>query len=150
MESYEIEQLLDKYFEGETSIADENQLRSYFSSSDVAQHLQQYKGLFGYLANAKEQMFTQQIAPQSQRNFRRSAWLSIAASAVILLGAGTFTYFNRNPDKSEDLGTYNDPEVALRETQKALSLLSTHMHTGVESVEYIGQFDEAKNKVFIK
>ncbi len=44
-----IEQLLEKYFEAETSIAEENELRVYFSSQDVAQHLQQYqlKNVFG-------------------------------------------------------------------------------------------------------
>lgn len=41
MELVKIEDLLEKYFQGETSIAEENELRNYFSSSNVAQHLEQ-------------------------------------------------------------------------------------------------------------
>ena len=46
MEQSKIEFILEKYFEGETNIAEENELRTYFSSTDVAQHLQQYQPLF--------------------------------------------------------------------------------------------------------
>ncbi len=149
MELHKIEELLEKYFEGETSIAEENQLKDYFSSSDVAQHLEQYKPIFGYFSKAKEQLFEQQITPLPQRNTnRRSAWLSVAASVVVLLGVGTFAYFNQA--QPNDLGTYDDPEIALRETQRALSLLSAQVNKGVESVQYIEHYDEAKEKVFIK
>ena len=61
MELIKIEYLLEKYFQGETSIAEEKELRTYFSSSDVAQHLEQYKAIFGYYKLAKEQQFTSQV-----------------------------------------------------------------------------------------
>ena len=54
MELDRIENLLEKYFEGETSIAEEKELKVYFSSGDVAQHLEQYKAIFGYFSEAKE------------------------------------------------------------------------------------------------
>ena len=41
MELYKIEELIEKYFQGETSIAEEKELTNYFSSSNVAQHLEQ-------------------------------------------------------------------------------------------------------------
>ncbi|HEX8562674.1 MAG TPA: SipW-dependent-type signal peptide-containing protein [Flavobacterium sp.] len=148
MELHKIEKLLERYFEGETSIVEESELQSYFSSPDVAQHLEQYKPLFGYFSAAKQESFKQQIAPlPSEDNKRRSAWLSVAASVVVLLGAGTFAYFSQT-SQTEDLGTYDDPEIALRETQKALSLLSAQVNKGVKSVQYIEQYDEAKDRVF--
>ena len=36
MELKLVEQLLEKYFQGETTIAEEKQLKAYFSSNDVA------------------------------------------------------------------------------------------------------------------
>lgn len=150
MELDKIEILLEKYFEGETSIVEENQLKDYFSSSDVAQHLQQYKPLFGYFSAARQQEFTQ-VVPLISKNRakkRTTMWLSIAASVVVLLGAGTFTYFNYDTNQQQDLGTYDDPEVAFRETQKALSLLSENVNVGIESVQYIQEYETAKNKVF--
>ena len=55
MESDKINALLEKYFEGETTIAEENELKKYFSSAVVAPHLQQYHSLFGYVAPSVEQ-----------------------------------------------------------------------------------------------
>ncbi|HMI06164.1 MAG TPA: hypothetical protein VK528_01360 [Flavobacterium sp.] len=148
MESDKIEILLEKYFEGETSIAEENELRTYFSSPNVAPPHEQYKPMFGYFSIAKEQQFEQHIPLQSKR--RIVAWLSVAASVVVLLGVGTFTYFNYGNKQSQDLGTYDNPEVAFRETQKALAMLSDHVNTGVESVQYLQEYEDSKNLIFKK
>ena len=149
MESNKIEILIEKYFEGETSIAEEKELTNYFTSSDVAQHLEQYQPLFSYFSNAKEQKFAQEIPLQSKK--RSVAWLSIAASVVVLLGIGMYTFVNTNTTTaSQDLGSFNDPQVAIQETQKALAMLSGHVNSGVESVQYIQEFEIAKEKVFVK
>ncbi|MFY8065226.1 MAG: hypothetical protein ACOVNM_01920 [Flavobacterium sp.] len=50
-----IEILLEKYFEAETSIAEEKELKDYFASSDVAPHLEHYKPIFGYVTQAKQE-----------------------------------------------------------------------------------------------
>ncbi len=144
MELDRIEILLEKYFEGETSIAEENELKAYFSSADVAQHLEHYKAMFGYFSSAKEQKFEQQVPLKSKKI--QVAWLSVAASVVILLGM--FTFYNRNINQSEDLGTYNDPEKAFEETQKALNLLSKNVNVGVESMQYVKEYQESKNLIF--
>jgi hypothetical protein len=147
MESDKIEQLLEKYFQGETSIAEENELKNYFSSLNVAQHLEQYRPMFGYFSQAKEQQFQQEVPLQTRK--RKVAWLSIAASVVVLLGIGTYSYVNyNNVSPSQNLGTYDDPEVAFRETQKALALLSTHVNTGIESVQYVEEYEHSKNLIF--
>ena len=140
MELDKIEILIEKYFQGETSIAEENELKNYFSSSDVAQHLEQYQPIFGYFSQAKLHRFTPEIPLQSKK--RNVAWISIAASVVILLSVGTFTYFNDNTaNANQDLGTYKSPELALQETQKVLAMLSNHVNVGVESVQYIEEFN---------
>jgi hypothetical protein len=148
MELVKIEDLLEKYFQGETSIAEENELRNYFSSSNVAQHLEQYKPIFGYFSLAKGHQFTPEIPLQSKK--RNVAWISIAASVVVLLGIGTYAYYSSDVvTKSKDLGTYDDPEEAFRATQKALSLLSDNVNVGIESVQYIQEYQTTKDKIFI-
>ena len=146
MELDKIEIILEKYFEGETSIAEENELKAYFASSDVAQHLEQYKPMFGFFAAAKEQKSQHALTIITKK--RNRAWMSLAASVVVLLGIGTFTYFNYNNTQSEDLGTYDNPEEALAATQKALSMLSSNVNVGVKSVQYINEYETAKSKVF--
>jgi len=141
--------LLEKYFEGETSIAEEIELKNYFSSPNVAPHLEQYQPLFGYFSMAKEQKYTQQIPLLSIK--RKVAWLSIAASVVIMLGIGSYVYFNANVAmENKELGSYDDPEEALAATQKALAMLSNNVNVGVESVQYIQVYENTKNKAFVE
>ena len=149
MESNKIEILLEKYFQGETSIAEEKELKNYFSLPNVAQHLQQYQPLFGYFSQVKEQKSTQEISLQTKK--RNVAWLSIAASAVVLLGIGTYYISKKNTAPAvaqTELGTYDDPEEALAATQKALALLSKKVNVGIESVQYIKEYEQSKNKIF--
>lgn len=143
-----IEKILEKYFEGETSIAEEKELKAYFSSSDVAQHLEQYKPVFGYFSQAKQEQFTATIPLQSKRKQKRLAWLSVAASVVVMLGVGLFAYQNTSETAQENLGVIDDPEIAFKETQKALALISKHVNTGIESVNYLGEYQQSKNKIF--
>ncbi|NMH26110.1 hypothetical protein [Flavobacterium solisilvae] len=143
-----IEILIEKYFEGETSIAEEKELKAYFSSSDVAQHLEQYKPVFGYFSQAKQEQFTALIPLKSRRKQKRLAWLSVAASVVVMLGIGFFAYQNTSEPTQENLGVIDDPEIAFRETQKALALISKHVNTGIESVNYLSEYQQSKNKIF--
>lgn len=143
-----IEILIEKYFEGETSIAEEKELKAYFSSSDVAQHLEQYKPVFGYFSQAKQEQFTASIPLKSGRKQKRLAWLSVAASVVVMLGIGFFAYQNTSEPTQENLGVIDDPEIAFKETQKALALISKHVNTGIESVNYLGEYQQSKNKIF--
>ena len=115
-------------------IVEEEKIGNYFSSSNITPELEQYKPIFGYLALAKEQKFEQKIPMKSKR--KNWTWLSIAASIVVLLGIGTFTYDNYfNAGQDENLGTYDDPKIAFLETQKALSMLSSQVNVGIGSVQ---------------
>lgn len=151
MEQCKIEIILEKYFDGGTNIAEENELRTYFSSSNVAQHLQQYQPLFGYFNIEKEQVMKQKepLNLTSSTKYRKLTWLSIAASVVVLIGAGTFTFFNYN-NSPEELGTYDSPEEAFAATQKALDLLSENVNFGINSVQHIQEFENSKNLIFKK
>ncbi|MNQ73699.1 hypothetical protein D3C85_884410 [compost metagenome] len=150
MELDKIENILEKYFQGETTIAEEKELKEYFSSPNVAQHLEQYKPMFGYFSQVKQQKTTQEIPLQTKK--RNVAWLSIAASVVVLLGIGTFYYVSQETATpvvaQSELGTYDDPEEALAATQKALALLSNNVNVGIESVQYIQEYEQSKNKIF--
>jgi hypothetical protein len=153
MELYKIEELLEKYFQGETSIAEEKELTNYFSSSNVAQHLEQYQPLFGYFSLAKEQINPKELPelPIKKEAISKPVWWSLAASVVILLGIGMYVYTTNETKTSvasSELGTYDTPEEAFRETQKALALLSGHVNTGIESVQVIQEYDKSKGKVF--
>src|SRR3954462_15088277 len=86
------------------------------------------------------------IKKKSQKQGRLNlAWFSIAGSILVIAAYG---FFNYNVIQNQNLGTYDDPEVAFKETQKALSRLSVHLNTGIESVQYIKEYDNSKNLIF--
>jgi hypothetical protein len=140
---------VSKYFDGATTIAEQIELKKYFSSSDVAANLLQYKPLFVYLSVNANQEFEKAL-PTLQHKRYPVKWLSIAASVVVLLGIGIYAFNNLYESKSNtELGTFDDPQVAFEETQKALALLSNHVNTGIESVRYVQTYEDTRDKVFV-
>ena len=146
MELRTIEKLLEKYFDAETSTAEERELKTYFSSQDVAPHLEQYRPMFGYFAQAKTQQFDKPIPLTPGKRRMSVAWMSVAASVVVMLGIFTVMYTQQ--PAQEELGTYEDPEVAFRETQKALNMLSKNVNVGVSGIEYIGEYEKSRKTIF--
>lgn len=141
-----IEQLLERYWQCETSLAEEEQLRSFFSKEEVPTHLLRYKDLFQYqqiqqqvgLGNHFDaRILTQIEAPTMKVKAKRLTLVSrfmplFKAAAVIaimlslgnvaqhtLFGSETLDY---NYDTYTD--TYDDPEVAYKQVSSALMMLS--------------------------
>ena len=61
MELTNIEKLIEKYENAETSLQEEALLKDYFSSDTVAPHLYEYKALFNYFDISSEERFTKTI-----------------------------------------------------------------------------------------
>lgn len=150
MELTKIEELLEKYFEGNSNETEEQVLKSYFLQENVAPHLQKYKVLFGFFEESKKIQSERKFTLDEVQNLRKNRrwFISIAASFLVAIGTGVFMFSNIQFSNQDDLGTYDDPEIALKETQKALTLLSKHINTGYESVQVIEEFENTKNKVF--
>ena len=150
MELNKMEELLEKYFDGTSNEKEEQVLKKYFAQENVADHLVQYQALFGFFAEAKQSQSTRSLqsdtfkTPRKNRRFT----LSVAASLLVAIGTGVFMYTNFSSATNKDLGTYDDPKIALQETQKALSLLSKHVNTGYKSVQVLDEYEITKNKIF--
>jgi hypothetical protein len=146
MELKLVEQLLEKYFQGATTIAEEKQLKAYFSSNDLAPHLVKYQSLFGYFEMQKGTQFEQKL-PLLPRKQRIVKWIGIAASFVVLFGLATFYFYPSEP-KQEDLGTFDNPEEAFAATHKALLMVSEQVNVGMESVVYLEEYEKTKKTIF--
>ena len=144
MELANIERLLEAYFEGETSLEQENSLRDYFAGNNVVPHLAAYQSLFVGLKAAQEEVSEREvILPEVTNTSNRRWWLSVAASAVIILGVVGLQFSDSNQLTSEE-------EYALAEfnkTKETLLLLSKSFNKGTGELLAIGQFTEAKNKI---
>lgn len=144
-----IEKLLEKYFDATTTIAEEKVLKNYFASNNVTRHLEQYKSLFGYVVKAKQEQFEATVELKGTKR-KRYFWMSIAATVTVIFGVGLFVINQENQSKAQNLGVVDDPEVAFKETQKALALISQSVNIGIGSMYYINEFENSKNKIFKK
>ena len=80
---------------------------------------------------------------------RTPKWLNIAATILVLFAVGTFMILNKSQKSAAtDLGTFNDPEIALKETQKVLAILSDQVNTGITSINYITEYQQSKERIF--
>lgn len=148
MDLHTVNILLEKYFEGTTTISEEKQLKAYFTSNDVAPHLAHYRDVFGYFKTEKEIKFDKKL-PLQPRKTKTVKWISIAASLALLSGT-VWWVSNSNEAQANELGTFNNPEEAYQATQEALHLLSNEVNQGVEGMAVLKQYEQTKRKIFKK
>jgi len=146
MEPHKIESILEKYFEGESTLKDEKILFEYFNGANIASHLNIYKPLFQFVANEKMQQSKTQISKNiPQKKSKR--WLSIAA-AVCVFTFGILWMYDAQVDSIPSDGAIEDPELAFEETKKALMLVSENLNKGMNKTEYLSEFNKSKNLIF--
>ncbi|MDX1471338.1 MAG: hypothetical protein R3213_07560 [Flavobacteriaceae bacterium] len=153
-----IEKLLEKYEDGETSIAEERLLKNFFAKDNVPQHLISYKPIFNYFSETKSEQYEPKVSFTHKRKFSYG-WISIAAGLVIMLGL----YFgqtstNSQQEKEEALMAYNQTMEALnmvavnlnqgKEVLNPLNVLNTNLNEGMQKANLINEFSETTNIVY--
>ena len=118
----EIEQLLEQYFEGLTSAAEEVVLRRYFTSDDVSENLMMYKPLFMHF----DSQIKKTKAEQPKQHKSIILWIcGAAACAALLVGSFLFSARQRQcPGKGDyvliDGRCYTDAATIRKAIQKTL------------------------------
>ena len=134
-----IDRLVQKYLEAETSITEEQELQRYFSSANVAPHLEEYKALFQYFSVAKNETTNVTVALKPKTNYLK--WGSVAASIIFALGFFTFNSIQTNKEQEEAL-------LAYYQTKEALQLVSNKFNTGTTKIKYLNTFETSKQQIF--
>ncbi len=156
MDVNDVKALLDKYFAGDSSLQEEQQLQEYFSGTHVDASLMEEKVFFlatydmQRLPETDEKVEQQlrgklshlidgwnMVEKTSVRSVRRVdlRWIAgIAASLAILF---SFGYFLNNHQRETSVAmhdTYTDPRDAAVEAQKALMKFSVDLNKGLDKV----------------
>ena len=146
MELNRIEGLLSRYEEGETTLAEEKELREYFSQKEIPEHLETYALLFKFQSQESKKTLKESEPLELEGKNYRFAWTSIAA--VIIVALGLF-YFNQ-PQPSlttSEMSSVTEQEQALEKTKQTLKMVSAMMNEGTADLVYLQEFNKTKNQI---
>jgi hypothetical protein len=146
----EIERLIGKFYEGETTPGEERQLREFFAREEIPSHLAVHAGLFSFYDESEKETipdpgFEDKLlarlgeTPVIPIYSRRKQFLYLAGmAAVFLLLVGLFFTFRNDILRN----SYNDEETAAAymKAQNALLLLSSNLNAGLDQVQRLDNF----------
>jgi hypothetical protein len=142
MELVNIEKLIEKYENAETSLQEEQLLKEYFQQESVPAHLLEYKAMFNYFDESSEEHYTKPIQLKPRRSNWK--WLSIAATVALLVSIYTI-----NSPGTISESERQEAQLAFQETQKAFQLISQNLNKGnTVAMAGLQEFGKAQNKVF--
>ena len=172
MDYKKVNELLERYFEGETSLQEETMLSTYFNENEVAADLQKYQPLFQYFKEEQsiqisddfESRLLEKLEAQpTEAKIKKMPFLSqlrrIAAVAVIIFGAFmAYQQINQPPidegvainDKFAPYDAMTEQE-AYERTKAALMLISNKLNTSTQkAAKGFIEVRNATNKVKLK
>lgn len=152
MESQRIHMLLQKYFEAETTLDEENELITYFTSGEVDENLKMYVPMFSGMkelsANENTNLgddLMNYILESEHKEKLRYRWMwqivtGVAASVILVMLAVNF-YGNEN--RWDD--TFSDPDQAYAEASKTLEFVAGKYNKGLAQLKPMDRIENAKD-----
>ena len=139
-----IEILLEKYFEGETSLSEELQLKEFFQNEDLPEHLLKHRAVFTYFVTASRETSAEKLPvftllPRPNRFYYISG---IAAGVLLLIGL-FFTFQHDIFKKTRPNKPYNENEMAFNQARVTLLMVSASFNTGFDQMQRFVVFDKA-------
>ena len=142
MELTKIERLLVKYENAETTLKEEDILRTYFTSNKVAPHLTEYQLIFNYFKSNNDDTYTKKI--KLNNKIKKRNWLMVAASITLLLstysGLTIINQYNQKKQAAENLAQITN----------VLKLVSTNLKKGNQALKKLHVYEDSVYKIFKK
>ncbi len=154
MEYRVIEEIMNRYLEGKSTLEEETLLREYFSQPGLPAEQLEMKELFSYFAEEHRQaapsfdvsadlnsLIENEWKRETRSRFRRvSAWVGSAA-ALLVLSLGIYQYIDKPEPPVKD--TFKDPKLAYIETKRVLLMVSRSMNHNTTNLKYLAKVDES-------
>lgn len=155
MKTLEIKGLLQLYFDGETTLEQEEQLIKYFTTDEVAAELKKYQGFFAGVSElSSENMSHAELNIEADiidfinrnetgsKNNTRTLWqiVSGVAATVILVMGGWLLYQQQEMNYTD---TYDNPEVAYAVAEQALNYVSVKYNKGLAAMNHFDKLQTA-------
>jgi hypothetical protein len=160
MDFNEAKVLLEKYWNCETSLEEEDLLRSYFQQEEIPDELKKYEELFRFFSEEREKELNQDfddkmmtlVKNRKKHGSQRYLNIMYKVAAAILLVLSFFVIHERfirvkEQAKKVVVDTFSDPEKALEETKRVLYFVSEKLNKGKEEVSRLNKFKKAEDVV---
>jgi hypothetical protein len=152
----DIRKLLDRFYQGETTLEEERRLQEYFSSTSVPEELIPDRDLFRSLDSGNEAIHVpvdldQKILAgigREERKMTRTRRISIfslsglAAGLMVVIALYT-GYFNNQNARLAMQDTYEDPQEAYEEARRTLAYVSAKLNEGTSELKHVQQASKA-------
>jgi hypothetical protein len=148
-----LKKLLEKYYNGDTSVEEELSLKEYFSGEEVQPGYEAEKEIFR-LYSASEEITApddgledrikiaidhlEEQQPKRTPVIRRYTVMSIAAALLILVASYFILKHHAEPED-----TYSDPRLAYAETIKVLNEVSVKLNRGTAALKPVTKIKRA-------
>ena len=154
MTDKKINNLLQNFYTGTSSLEEEALLEKFFLQENISPEWKSEKKIFEALhypniqipAEAEVEMshFIDSLEDKERISTKKMRKLnilisSIAASLVLLLGIGIFYQNEKNKELKANVRIIQDKEEAYKQTMKALELFSENFQKGMEPLEKVDE-----------
>lgn len=161
MESIEkVRKMLERFYQGETSLEEERWLQDYLSSATVSEEFLADKELFNAFEGTEESISvpkdlnskileTIDREEQSQQKSRRIGLFSLSGLAAGLLALiAVYVFFLRTDSPvfmahQEVNDTYENPMDAYEEAKKTLAFVSNKLNAGTSEIRHMQQVSKS-------
>jgi hypothetical protein len=156
MNNEELNELLEKYYNGESTEEEEDRLRIFFLHGDVPPGYEPEKEIFSYYSEALEvpepaENFEVRLLEgidayedsKKHRTLRRIIAPVVSIAAVAAIFIGSYFFFT---DRSQSHDTYSDPKIAYAETMKILRNVSSQLNSGARALEPVSMMSDVATK----
>ena len=158
MNNERIYTLLEKYWNCETSVSEEQELQAFFNFGNVPADLLQFVPVFAYKQKQQTISLSDDFDRKLEASIRKAdrqkqyitikifePFLRIAASVILIAGIGISVFFFARQNNQVFAETYNDPDAAIQQATLALEKLSEALQVTEEaSVKSLEQLDNLK------
>lgn len=144
MTTEQINILLEKYWNCETSISEEQELQDYFSGNEVSEEFRQYIPLFAYKDDFQNARLSDDFDKKLEKAIREdkkyitvrifAPLLRAAASVLLILGLGLSIFLiSRENNQPQVVANYSDSLVIIEQATYALQKVSNVLQTSQEA-----------------
>lgn len=151
MELKEIYRIVDRYYNGETTLEEEVLLREYFSQNEVPEDLKSAQLQILYFEHGHEEEVYISVSHPGKKKELYLRIMSAAAGLALMFMIGSQIFQSKpNSQVAMHITVLDTPEEeaqALKETQKALSLISEKLNSGTKKMEDLSKAGKI-NEVF--